>query len=126
MIGGGGSSLLYKIGNDVLKIGETRNSRKIYINHRILASQIRKLLYDNNDNPLFYIEQMKCVRTDGITQKDVDELRQDLYEQGLIWDDAKIANCGILDPDDENICTLPVDYIEVAGKIDNPTRRSDL
>lgn len=125
MIGGGGSCLVYKIGKYVLKFGETRISRKIYINHRILASQKRKLHVDKNNNPLFYAEIMKYVETKGITIEDLEELKSDLARQGLIWDDAKIDNCGILDIDDENISNLPVDYVEVAGNINNPDDREE-
>lgn len=125
MIGGGGSCLVYKIGKYVLKLGETRNCRKIYVNHRILASQVRKLHTDINQKELFYAEIMKYVRTDGITQEDVDELKSDLARQGLIWDDAKIENCGILDEDDNNVSILPVDYVEVAGNIDNQVDREE-
>lgn len=123
MIGGGGSSLVYKIKNLVIKLGETRNNRRIYINHRILASLLRKLETNENGEPQFYVEIMKHIRTGDVTEDERDELKKDLYEMGLIWEDSKLENCGILDDDDENICELPVDYVEVMGKIENPYRR---
>lgn len=123
MIGGGGSNIVYLINNLVFKIGETRHNRKIYINHRILASLLRKLEVSEEGKELFYVEIMKYAKTGDITPEERDELKQDLYEQGLIWEDDKLENCGLLADDDKNICTLPVDYIEVAGNIDTPYRK---
>lgn len=125
MIGGGGSSLVYQIKDLVIKLGETRNNRKIYINHRILASLVRKLELDENEKELFYVEIMKYAQVGDVTPEERDELKKDLYEQGLIWEDDKLENCGVLIDGDENICTLPVDYIEVAGRIDNPYSREE-
>ncbi len=121
-IGGGSTCLVYRIGKSVLKLGENRNERKIYVNHRILASQLRKLL-KNGNKELFYVEIMKYIRNTGISQAECDELQEDLLRQGLIWEDAKIENCGILDDDDANESHLPVDYVEVAGIVDNPCDR---
>lgn len=123
-IGGGSTSLVFKIGKSVLKLGEKRNNRKIYVNHRILASQCRKLIM-NEDNtlPLFYVEIMKYINNSGITQEECDELQEDLLRQGLIWEDAKTENCGTLDEGDDNKSYLPVDYVEVAGIVDNPIDR---
>ena len=123
MIGGGGSSLVYKIKNLVIKLGETRNNRRIFINHRILASMTRKLETNELGEPQFFVEIMKYIKTGDVTIEELEELKKDLLEQGLIWEDCKIENCGILDDDDENICNLPVDYIEVMGNIENPYRR---
>lgn len=123
MVGGGGSSLVYKINDKVIKFGETRNNRKIYINHRILASIIRKLELGPNGEELFYVETMKHAIVGDVTPEERDELKQDLYNQGLIWEDDKLENCGLLVEGDENICELPVDYVEVAGRIDNPYSR---
>lgn len=121
-IGGGSTCLVFKVGKSVIKLGETRNSRQIYVNHRILASQVRKLL-KNGDKELFYVEIMKYIKHDDITKEEVDELQEDLLNQGLIWEDAKIENCGVLDYKDANISKLPIDYENVAGKIDNPFDR---
>lgn len=125
MIGGGGSSLVYRIRDVVIKFGETRNNRKIYINHRILASLVRKLELSPDGEELFYLEVMKYAQVGDVTPEERDELKKDLYEQGLIWDDDKLENCGLLPEGYENICDLPVDYIEVAGRIDNPYSREE-
>lgn len=125
MIGGGGSSLVYKIRDLVIKFGETRHNRKIYINHRILASLVRKLELSPEGEELFYVEIMKYCKVGDVTPEERDELKHDLYEQGLIWDDDKLENCGLLPDGYDNICELPVDYIEVAGRIDNPYSREE-
>ena len=59
MVGGGGSCLVFKIGDMVIKLGEERNDRRIFINHRILASLVRKLELDEKGKELFYVEIMK-------------------------------------------------------------------
>lgn len=125
MIGGGGSSLVFKIKDLVLKLGETRHCRRIYINHRILASIVRKLELTSDEKELFYVEIMKYAKVGDVTEEERDELRKDLYDQGLIWDDDKLENCGVLMDGDDNLSTLPVDYIEVAGNIENPYRREE-
>lgn len=125
MVGGGGSCLVFKINDMVIKLGEDRNNRKIYINHRILASAIRKLEYDSNGNELFYVEIMKYVETGNVTKEELVELRADLYSQGLVWTDDKLANCGVLADGDDNYYDVPIDYSEYAGHINNPLRREE-
>lgn len=123
-IGAGSTCLVFKIGDSVLKLGETRNSRKIYVNHRILASQVRKLL-KNGDQELFYVEVMKYLRDTKVTKEECEELVRDLLRQGLIWEDVKLENCGILNEGDDNISDLEVDYEEVIGRVENPVDREE-
>lgn len=123
MVGGGGSCLVYHIGDKVIKLGEARNDRKIFINHRILASYLRKLELDANGDELFWVEIMRYAHTGDVTPSERDELKQDLYEQGLIWDDDKLANCGVLVDGDENYYNREIDYSVVAAHINNPDRR---
>lgn len=125
MIGGGGSCLVFRINDMVIKLGEERNNRRIFINHRILASLIRKLELDENGNELFYVEVMKYAMTGDVTPLERDELKQDLYDQGLIWDDDKLENCGVLVDGDENYYDRPIDYSVVVADIDNPVRREE-
>ena len=123
MVGGGGSCLVFKIGDMVIKLGEDRNDRRIFINHRILASLVRKLERDENGNELFYVEIMKYAIVGDVTKEERDELKQDLYDQGLIWEDSKLANCGVLVDGDDNYYDREIDYSEVIAHIDNPVRR---
>ena len=125
MVGGGGSCLVYKIGDMVIKLGEERNDRRIFINHRILASLVRKLELDENGKELFYVEIMKYAIVGDVTKEERDELKQDLYDQGLIWEDSKLANCGVLVDGDDNYYDREIDYSEVVAHIDNPVRREE-
>ena len=118
-IGAGSTCLVYKINDNVLKLSETRNCRKIFVNHRILASQVRKLLKDQNEE-LFYIEIMKYLQNTNVTQEECDELKEDLYRQGMYWEDAKIENCGLLNDKDLNNSDLEMNYSEIYSIIDNP------
>ena len=124
MIGGGGSSLVFKIGDKVIKFGETRHCRKICVNHRILASLYRKLEKDENNNDLFYVEVMKYIKT-GVTPEERDELKNDLAKQGIIWDDDKLENCGYLPEGYDNYCPISDNYEEVLANIDNPLYREN-
>jgi len=101
MIGGGGSSLVYKINDLVLKLGETRNTRRVFINHRILQSLVRDLL-TKNDEDLLWVEVMNYAYVGDVTKEERDELKSDLYRQGIIWEDDKLENCGVLQDDDTN------------------------
>lgn len=123
MVGGGGSCLVFKIGDMVIKLGESRNDRKIFINHRILASYLRKLELNEKGEELFWVEIMKYAIVGDVTPAERDELKQDLYEQGLIWDDDKLINCGVLVDGDENYYDREIDYSVVAGHINYPERR---
>lgn len=125
MVGGGGSCLVFRINDMVIKLGEVRNDRKIFINHRILASFLRKLEIDENGEELFWVEVMKYAIAGDVTPAERDELKQDLYDQGLIWDDDKLANCGVLVDGDENYYDRPIDYTEIAAHINNPVRREE-
>lgn len=123
MIGAASTCLVFKVGDHVLKIGENRHTRKIFINHRIIASGHRKFHHDENGYPLFYTETMRYAKVGDVTESERDELVNDLREQGLIWHDDKLENCGVLLDDDENIPNMKVDYEEIAGNIDNPYKR---
>lgn len=125
MVGGGGSCLVFRINDMVIKLGEDRNDKKIFINHRILASFLRKLELDESGEELFWVEIMKYAHTGDVTEEERDELRKDLYDQGLIWDDDKLANCGVLVDGDENYYDRPIDYSVIAAHIDNPVRREE-
>ena len=125
MVGGGGSCLVFRINDMVIKLGEERNDKKIFINHRILASLLRKLELDEKGKELFYVEIMKYAITGDVTPEERDELKQDLYNQGLIWDDDKLANCGVLVDGDENFYDRPIDYDTYQAHIDNPVRREE-
>lgn len=125
MVGGGGSCLVFRIGDMVIKLGESRNDKKIFINHRILASYLRKLELDEDGEELFWVEIMKYAIVGDVTKEERDELKQDLFEQGLIWDDDKLANCGVLVDDDNNYYERPIDYSTVAAHINNPERRHE-
>jgi hypothetical protein len=125
MVGGGGSCLVFKINDMVIKLGEERNDRRVFINHRILASAIRKLEQDGAGNDLFYVEVMKYVLTGDVTKEERDELRKDLYDQGLVWTDDKLANCGVLLDGDDNYYDREIDYSEYVAHIDVPWKREE-
>lgn len=123
MIGGGGSSLVYKIHDLVLKLGETRNCRRVYINHRILQSRIRDLI-SKNDQDLFYVEVMDYIHTGDVTPEELEELKLDLYRQFIMWDDAKLANCGVLPEGYKNdLYYKDKEHGMIATVIDNPGDR---
>lgn len=124
MIGGGGSSIVLKVEDNpydkVLKLGETRNKRKVYINYRILASLLRELVTNEIGEEQFYHEVQIVIKTGDVTVEELNELIKDMDRQGLIWEDPKLVNCGVLPDGYDNECSLPVDYVEIAGRITDP------
>lgn len=100
-IGGGGSSLVFKINNLILKLGESRNRKITFANHRILQSKVRDFIY-KDDELLFCVEVMNPAIVGDVTEEERDELVRDLFEQGIIWEDSKLENCGVLQDGDNN------------------------
>lgn len=123
MIGGGGSSLVFLVNDKILKIGETRNNRLVYINHRILMSKIRKLITRDDGEEICYFEVMNRAITGDVTEEERDELRRDLLKQGLNWHDDKLENCGVLQENDQNELPIGNKPDWAAAIIDNPYER---
>ena len=69
------------------------------------------------------MEVMKYLFDTNVTKEECEELKLDLYRQGMNWEDAKIENCGLLNNNDDNISTLPMDYSEIYANVDNPVDR---
>lgn len=118
MIGGGSYSLVYRVGDYVIKIGEDRMERKMYQHHRILNSEIRFAHLNHDGIVEYYVEVMRYAIMDA-TLEERDELKEALLRDGLVWSDDKLCNCGRLVDGDFNIPNLNVDYVEVAGRIEN-------
>lgn len=126
MVGGGGSSLVFEVNNQILKLGETRNKKKVFFNYRILQSKIRDLI-SKNEIPLFFIEVMNPAIVGDVTPEERDELVADLKKQGIIWEDAKLENCGVLQDWDMNdsVKYEDIDHSLYIANIENPYYKSE-
>lgn len=126
MIGGGGSSLVFEVNNQILKLGENRNKKKVFFNYRILQSKIRDLIY-KNEIPLFFVEVMNPAIVGDVTSEERDELVEDLERQGIIWEDAKLENCGVLQDWDMNdsVNFDSIDQSLYIANIENPFSKSE-
>lgn len=121
MVGGGGSSLVFEVNNQILKLGETRNKKKVFANHRILQSKVRDLI-SKNEIPLFFVEIMNPAIVGNVTEEERDELVKDLERQGIIWEDTKLENCGVLQDWDKNdsVKYEDIDHTLYIANIENP------
>lgn len=126
MVGGGGSSLVFEVNNQILKLGETRNKKKVFANHRILQSKVRDLI-SKNDIPLFFIEIMNPAIVGDVTIEERDELVADLESQGMIWEDSKLENCGVLQEWDKNdsVKYEDIDHTLYIANIENPVSKAE-
>ncbi len=126
MIGGGGSSLVFEVNKQILKLGETRNKKKVFANHRILQSKVRDLI-SKNEIPLFFVEVMNPAIVGDVTIEERDELVADLESQGMIWEDSKLENCGVLQDWDMNdsVKYEDIDHNLYIANIENPVSKSE-
>lgn len=109
LIGLGGYSRTYQIGEEVLKIGDLRATHKIPNHRRILQPLIRMNLKDEKNNN----KQFACVevanRVDELTEEEQSkeklyQIYKELRDDGIIWTDAKFQNVGKLRS--KNVATL--------------------
>lgn len=97
LIGEGGSSCVYKIGNKVLKLGRNRLGFKIDNNKRFLRPLLRENIKSLKDGTLFFIEITEKVKTENITYEDVYQIYKELRDEGLVWVDCYSQNLGRLE-----------------------------
>lgn len=126
MVGGGGSSLVFEINDQILKLGETRNKKKVFANYRILQSKVRDLI-SKNEIPLFFVEVMNPAIVGDVTAEERDELVLDLEKQGIIWEDSKLENCGVLRDGDMNdsVKYENIDKALYIANIENPFSKAE-
>lgn len=96
MVGGGSCTLVFKCKDYVIKLGPTRNNEHVISHFLIAPSFIRKKYSDGNIE--MYVEQMPYCDTNNITKEQAEQLKHELYEYGIMWEDCKPENCGWIDP----------------------------
>lgn len=122
----GGYSLVYQIGDKMLKVGRPRHTYNIPNHRRILQPLTRVNFTDEKNNPLVCAEiQDKVDLTKKISTKELYNLYKELREDGIIWTDAKKSNIGRLIK--ANKATLNGEEMDVApnsvGFIDGKNER---
>lgn len=109
LLGRGGYSRAYQIGEEVLKIGDTRATHEIPNHRRILQPLIRiDLIDEKNDNYKFACVEV-ANRVDEIPEEEQSkeklyQIYKELRKDGIIWADAKFQNVGKLRR--KNVATL--------------------
>ena len=101
-LGRGSYSNNYKIGQFILKIGETRRTKIIPYHRRILQPIIRQDTSSNRENNL-YLEIQNEVDNKWYQDMTEEQIEEELYkiykemrEEGIIWTDVKKQNVGRL------------------------------
>ena len=122
LLGRGQYNSNYKIGQFVLKIGETRQTKEIPYHRRILQPIIRQDTSPFNENNL-YLEIQNEVDSkwyEGMTEQQIEEELYRIYKEmrtdGVIWTDIKKENIGrLIKPNKTNYYTESLE-----GDIEKP------
>ena len=111
----GSSSVVYLIGDKVIKLGCERYTFKIENNKRFLKPLIRTNIKSlKNNETLFCIEITEKVDSKNISEEDTYFIYEELRDLGLVWGDAHPRNLGRL---------IKKNKIYFRGPI-NPTKES--
>lgn len=93
------SNLVFKIGNKVLKIGWIRNNPNCDDHYRVIKPELYEIIYDENNEPILYIEIQPFLSQTNIETKDIEDFYCDINSDGYIYIDPKgkcNSNFGIL------------------------------
>lgn len=99
-VGKGSIAYVYRLGNKVIKFGNTRITEKIPYHKRILQPLIRRKIQTKPKD--IYIEITEYLeKDDKITDIDAYNIYKELRNDGIIWVDAKRENLGRLKTNNE-------------------------
>ncbi len=93
------SNLVFKVGNKVLKIGWIRNNSNCNDHYRVIKPELYEIIYDENNNPVLYIEIQQFLSQDDIEIKDIEDFYSDINSDDYIYIDPRgksKSNFGIL------------------------------
>lgn len=112
--GEGGYSVTYKIGGKVLKIGTTRETKKIPYHRRIIQPVLRQefesfkdengdyTIVDGRPSAGLFVEVTDRVEMNPEKCKGrLVDIFKEMYRDGVLWTDAKVGNVGILKRDNK-------------------------
>lgn len=130
LIGEGGSSRVYQIGNKILKLGRGRLGFKIKNNKRFLRPLLREKVNSVFAGTLFYIEITEKVETGNITYEDAYQVYKELRDEGLVWIDCYPSNIGRLEKSNKVYFDNQIDPVSSAinynGDIDDELGQGEL
>lgn len=108
----GSTSIVFKVGNSVIKFGGERMSDSIIEHPRILSP----LYYEYFEDALMVIEVQPFVDTSAIPPLIEYEIMIELYESGIAWLDPDIRNIGRVEDGTHVVCDN--DYLYYLEKLD--------
>ena len=94
------SNIVFKIGNKVLKFGWIRNNPNCEQHYRLLELERFEIVYDEEGNPILYIEIQRYLSQENITEDDIQAFYDDLSNSGYLYIDPRgknASNFGVLD-----------------------------
>lgn len=117
MIGEGGFSQIFKVGDKVIKVGAPRKTYNIPNHRRIIQPLARVNLTNQYQESIGTIEVTDEVDTSRgalskITKEDLYRIYKELRDDGIIWTDPKINNLGILKR--KNVPTIRGKHFQVS------------
>lgn len=98
----GAFSYVIELGNKVLKIGDTRGTKKFPNNPYINSILLRKEFYITKNHSLFVEVNEKLDTKSEITEEELYQLYKKLRDIKLIWADIAVRNVGKLLKDNQN------------------------
>lgn len=117
----GASSKVYRIGNLVLKTGNSRFVHEIPNHDRILYPLLRRKIGD------LYIEVSDFVDTKNITDDDVYMIFKELMDSGIVWVDPRRENIGRLLKDSNSYdIYVSEETVGLIGKNKMPRKAGEL
>ncbi len=111
LLNAGSYSVVYKLGEKILKIGNIKNIHELPNSKYILQPVLRNYIgYKDTDN--CYVELMEYVNiSDSITEGELYTLYKNLREEGIIWTDPRNNNVGKLLKD--NYCYINGEVVNI-------------
>ena len=93
------STLVFKIGTQVLKIGHIRANSSCPEDFRVIDPLQYEIIYSQYNSPILYIERQEFLSQENITNSDIEDFLDDVKSNGKIYTDNKgdvLSNFGVL------------------------------
>ena len=92
-------SVVFEIGNKVLKLGNEREIIKFPLHPYIIKPLLRRYITDHNDGSKLFVEIVQKAQIDYITKEEFYNLYKGVRDLGIIWTDVNYRNIARLTGD---------------------------
>lgn len=95
----GNYSVVFEIGNKVIKLGNERENISFPLNPYIITPLMRRYIEDAINDSKVFVEVEQKVKIDYIPRDKFYDLYKGIRDLGLIWTDVNCRNVGVLQDD---------------------------